>query len=259
MKKIIAVLLAAVMSFCAASDMSFRTAAEILSLSVCETDKKTAESGSCGANVKWSFSGGTLTITGTGNMSNYETNQYVPWLKYKDQINNVVISQGVTNIGSSAFAGCGSLRSITIPSGVTTIGLGAFQKATSLSSVDLPDTLVKIGRNAFNQCSSLSSVTVRNKNCQFVGYNDTICNNTNGGTGRYGGVIRGYNGSTAQTYASDCGYRFESLGNPPSTTVRTTTTTTTTSRTTTTTTTTTTRPTTTTTTTTARPTTTTTP
>ncbi|MBR6966931.1 MAG: leucine-rich repeat protein [Ruminococcus sp.] len=228
MRKIISAAAAAAVCLSAATAMPSVSAGTVPAGGIISENKVT-DSGKCGPNATWNYEGGTLTITGTGNMSNYETNQYVPWLKYKDQITNVVISQGITNIGASAFAGCSALRTITIPSGVTTIGLGAFQKATSLVSVDLPDTLSKISRNAFNQCTSLASVTVRNKDCQFVGYNDTICNNINGGTGRYSGVIYGYCGSTAETFASDCQYRFELIGSQPPKTTTTTTTATTTS------------------------------
>ena len=40
---------------------------------------------------------------------------------------NVVIPNGVTSIGDSAFADCESLKSITIPNSVTTIGNYAFR------------------------------------------------------------------------------------------------------------------------------------
>ena len=38
------------------------------------------------------------------------------------KLNNITIPEGVTSIGDYAFSGCSSLSSITIPEGVTSIG-----------------------------------------------------------------------------------------------------------------------------------------
>ncbi|MBJ7281004.1 MAG: leucine-rich repeat protein, partial [Rhodoluna sp.] len=47
----------------------------------------------------------------------------------------VVIPEGVTTIGSEAFAGESAITSITIPAGVTTIGSAAFAAASALTSI----------------------------------------------------------------------------------------------------------------------------
>ena len=66
------------------------------------------------------FADGTLTIKGTGEMSGLETD--IPWGKYSDGINNVILSYGITSIGAGDFAFCNNLSSITIPDSVTSIG-----------------------------------------------------------------------------------------------------------------------------------------
>ena len=62
-------------------------------------------SGTCGKKVKWSLDeDGTLTVSGTGNMYNYDlSNNRVPWKDYKNDINAVVIKSGVTSISDYAF------------------------------------------------------------------------------------------------------------------------------------------------------------
>ena len=48
---------------------------------------------------------------------------------------NVIVKDGVTEIGGNAFAGCSGLTSITIPDSVTEIGLYAFAGCSGLTSI----------------------------------------------------------------------------------------------------------------------------
>ena len=75
-------------------------------------------------------------------------------------VESVVIPEGVTEIGTSAFKGCESLASVVIPSSVKKIGERAFRDCTSLSSVEIPSSVTTIGDFAFNGCKSLSSVVI---------------------------------------------------------------------------------------------------
>ena len=122
-------------------------------------------SGTCGDNVYWSFSNGTLTISGNGKMYDYSDsdntsfNTTAPWGNHRDyQIKKVIIAQGVSSIGDCAFSGCTSLTSVAIPDGVTSIGRGAFYYCTSLTSVAIPDSVTSIGYYAFYNCDSLTDV-----------------------------------------------------------------------------------------------------
>ena len=80
--------------------------------------------------------------------------------EYKGQGGDVVIPEGVTNIGASAFSGCSSLASVVIPEGVTSIGDEAFYYCQSLTSVVIPEGVTSIGGEAFKYCSSLTSVVI---------------------------------------------------------------------------------------------------
>lgn len=69
----------------------------------------------------------------------------------------VVIPEGVTKIGGSAFYGCHNLISVYIPEGVTEIEYFAFQY-TDLESVKFPSSLSKIGMDAFAETPWLNSM-----------------------------------------------------------------------------------------------------
>jgi len=72
----------------------------------------------------------------------------------------VVIPEGVTSIGQSAFDENTSLNSINIPSSVTSIGPNAFFGATGLSSILIPEGVTSIGSNAFGGATGLSSILI---------------------------------------------------------------------------------------------------
>ncbi len=69
-------------------------------------------------------------------------------------------SSSVTSIGSGAFSGNTSLKSVSLPVGVKKIGQEAFADCTALTSVSLPSTLESVGAGAFYGCSSLGSVNI---------------------------------------------------------------------------------------------------
>jgi uncharacterized repeat protein (TIGR02543 family) len=56
---------------------------------------------------------GTLTIGGTGAMSEYTLSNSPPWNDFRDSINTIIIETGVTSIGDYAFIGSINLSTIT--------------------------------------------------------------------------------------------------------------------------------------------------
>lgn len=123
---------------------------------------ETADSGSCGEGVSWSLdSGGTLTISGEGEMADYD-NRYdiVPWWSRRAEIKTVIIESGVTKIGQGVFEDCAALTSVTIAEGVTYINTAAFYECKSLTGVTLPKSLTFIGWSAFCGCSALTEITI---------------------------------------------------------------------------------------------------
>lgn len=90
---------------------------------------------------------------------------------------SVVIPSSVTNIGNSAFAGCGSLASVDIPSSVTSIGENAFEKCTSLTNVVIPNYVTSLKEKTFKDCNSLASVVIPNSVTKIGSYAFKLCRN----------------------------------------------------------------------------------
>lgn len=113
----------------------------------------TVASGTCGENLTWILDdGGTLTISGTGDMTE------ATWDDYESQIKAVVVESGVTSIVNSAFSWYAGLTSVTLPDSVTQIGRFAFAGCDSLVHVTLGSGLISIGEFAFNSCALLQNI-----------------------------------------------------------------------------------------------------
>ena len=85
-------------------------------------------------DVTWNFDAttGMLTISGTGAMADYEPGT-APWAFLSDQITRVVITDGVSAIGSNAFSGCTALNDVFVKSdNVPTIGSNAFNASAPI-------------------------------------------------------------------------------------------------------------------------------
>ncbi len=126
----------------------------------------TVASGKCGDSAAWKLDAeGTLTISGTGRMYDYEWpadrgGTTPPWLanKYRDSIRALHVEQGITYIGRCAFDSCGNLSDVTLPTSLRIIGQCAFNDCTALRSIQLPEGLTTIMEDAFN-AAGLVSIT----------------------------------------------------------------------------------------------------
>jgi len=112
--------------------------------------------GTCGEGLTWVFSEGTLTISGTGEMTNFKYS--VPLYSYGSDITTIVIEYGVSTIGDNAFFGADAMN-VTIPDSVKTIGNYAFYNCRHLESVFIPDSVTHIGNSSFSQ-SGVKNVTI---------------------------------------------------------------------------------------------------
>ena len=117
------------------------------------------------ATITWSINPatGVLTLSGTGKMTDYASEDALPWKDYRDKIKRVVIEPGIESIGKNAFCGCAALTTITVAenSKLESIGKSAFQDCTALTAVNFAESsdLKTIDQNAFRGCTDLTTVT----------------------------------------------------------------------------------------------------
>ncbi|MCL2053824.1 MAG: phage tail tube protein [Oscillospiraceae bacterium] len=102
----------------------------------------------------------TITINQDGSTSWTDTPAaQLPWYVYRNDIIEVELPHGLTNIGSNAFAGYENLATINFPNTLEEIGWDAFSRCSSLGEIDLSSTsLTTIGISAFYD-SSITSIT----------------------------------------------------------------------------------------------------
>jgi uncharacterized repeat protein (TIGR02543 family) len=146
---------------------------------------QTVASGTTG-RCTWTLTGTsgnyTLTISGTGAMGGYSysgNSSTAPWCSgsYRNSIKALSIGQGVTSIGSHAFAYCSGLTSVTIPASVTEIGNFAFAYCGGLTSVTIPASVTFISDNGvFYNCSSLTSINVDDANASYASEDGVLFN-----------------------------------------------------------------------------------
>ena len=91
-------------------------------------------------------------------------------------LREVILNDGLIEIGDCAFYGCESLESITIPSTVEEIDQQAFISCNSLREVVLSDGLKKIGQFAFQSCTSLQSIAIPSSVTEIEKYAFINCN-----------------------------------------------------------------------------------
>ena len=70
------------------------------------------------------------------------------------------ISNGIVEIGESAFDGCINLTSVTIPNSVTRIEATAFTFCSRLQSINLPCNLTYLGDAALQSCDAITTITI---------------------------------------------------------------------------------------------------
>ena len=78
--------------------------------------------------------------------------------QYNGTLKNVVIPEGVTSIGNSAFSGNINIESIVFPDSVLSIGQYAFSNCKSLKNIQWPEGLQNIAQYAFRGCEALTDL-----------------------------------------------------------------------------------------------------
>ena len=94
-------------------------------------------SGPCGDNLTWTLSGSTLTISGIGKMDewDYTKDIYAPWYSYASSIKTIIVEDGVTSLGHTAFFHLGNVTKMSIPASVTQINTYAFSNMNAIKTI----------------------------------------------------------------------------------------------------------------------------
>ena len=80
--------------------------------------------------------------------------------KYEEQIEIPATYKGKAVTEIRSFVMCSNLKEIVIPEGIKEIGEQAFFRCTSLPKIVLPNSIISIGDYAFEACKNLVSVTI---------------------------------------------------------------------------------------------------
>lgn len=133
--------------------------------------------GICGDDLTWQLTkDGQLTITGTGDMYDFTAGIVIgdseeptpPWYALKDSITSVVVEEGVTSIGKSAFYKCFHMEQVSLPDSLTKISEDAFFDCDSVTCFDIGKNVTDIGYYAFHGSDSFQGIWVDPENAFYA-------------------------------------------------------------------------------------------
>ena len=161
----------------------------IFSLASCANNSAVKDAEGEWGDFSWSFKKETLvlTIEGSGNMPDANTESDVPWSDLRSSIESIRFKSGsapitsvgdyafygmqkltkieldenIKTIGKCAFAFCPKLAEVKVSGGLEEIRSSAFEGCNNLVALEFPESTAKIGARAFAFCHNLESVTFR--------------------------------------------------------------------------------------------------
>lgn len=114
---------------------------------------------------------------------------------------DVKFADGVIAIQQGAFQGCNQITEVTVPNGITKLPVDTFAACINLKKATLPETLTEIGQRAF-QYTSITDITIPESVTSIdpQAFEDSLLKN-----------INGTEGSFAETFANENGYKFNGI------------------------------------------------
>lgn len=98
---------------------------------------------------------GTWMLDNEENRKAWVENRNLPyWSEYRHLIKRVIMENGITSIGESAFESCVNLEAVEFNTTLESIGFQSFL-ATAVANLKIPEGVTKIDCHAFNFCESL--------------------------------------------------------------------------------------------------------
>ena len=118
----------------------------------------------CGENLTavLNLDTGVMTFEGTGEFykNDFDSDEFVWFDTWTDELKEVAIPEGITYIPFALFGFCYNLERVTLPSTLKTIDVGAFQYCGSLQRIAIPAKVSAIDSTAFSGCTGLMQIEV---------------------------------------------------------------------------------------------------
>ena len=147
-----------------------------------------------------------LTLTGTGATKEISYPYYYSGgildngEKYIDRIKSVIVSEGITELHGACFRGMSSATDVSLPSTLTTVTAQCFYYCYGISELTLPESLEYLSSDAFYECYNMVLIILSRTVYIETTYNAMPVK-----------MIKGYLGSTAETYAKQFDVPFQIL------------------------------------------------
>lgn len=111
-------------------------------------------------NLQWSvdLTQHTLTITGSGQMKDYDLDTKAPWFTWYNDIQTVILPNGITTIGAYAFYYCNHVENINFPESLEQICTYAFNYCSGLKTIRFGNNVRNINDNAFASCTKIEEI-----------------------------------------------------------------------------------------------------
>lgn len=170
---------------------------------------------------------GLLTVSGTGDTKSIDSPSYWGGGIFDDkgdhsgQVKKIVIQEGITGLIGACFYGMSNVTEVSLPSTLKTIGDTCFCYCSSITTLVLPEGLELLQNGCFLNCESLTELTLPES---LITIEASIIGNSNlvltvlSRTVQFDNyainaakTIRGYIGSTAETYADSKNIEFVAL------------------------------------------------
>lgn len=149
-------------------------------------------------------------------------------------LTNVIISEGITEIGDFAFNECTNLESVTVPESVTDLGFQTFIGCSKLTKINIPSKVTKLQSmifqdtgftefevpeniekmdSSFRSCDNLKKVVIYNKNLSYYSIllSGQVVDTTPFELCSSDLVLYSYKGSTTEEYANEHGFTFRDI------------------------------------------------
>ena len=114
-------------------------------------------SGQCGEQLKWNLDKvtGVMTISGTGAMYDYSSEEPAPWTEVAAEVKSIVFPEGITHIGNNAFVSCTQSMEVRFHNNDVTIGAGAFSSSIKavleVDDADYAASAFPLTENSYNE------------------------------------------------------------------------------------------------------------